>query len=108
MFLHIQQLEKAIAELQRRISSDPHPLLVGSLGRALPGSPEDDTSSDTPNTHRGTSDDESDFLAEVFGKMSLHNEEGTEFHGSTATSEVRNLYILRYLHPSTIIGFSTS
>jgi hypothetical protein len=95
MDVRMHQLENAIAELQKSVSSQPHPLLVPDVQIY--------TASTVPTVQR-SSNDENPFrshqaldadaeLARAFGVMSIFND-GTQYHGETASSEVCSLSLI--------------
>jgi len=91
MCLRMQKLELAVAEIQKTVSSEPHPLLVKDsqidiVGRLPSRQPESDAR--THARHHRPPDVEAD-LVKAFGVLSIIND-GTQFHGETASSEVCN------------------
>lgn len=92
MYVYTQTLEKALAELQRKISPDPHPLLaIASPPRSAASSHSPSSGSEVINEPVDEHYDEDEaFLAEALGVLSLRQHSNVEFHGPTATSEVRN------------------
>jgi hypothetical protein len=93
MYVYTQMLENALAELQRKLSTAPHPLLAVASESYSPTSSHtsshDSEIRDEP-TH-GPDEDE-DLLAEAFGVLSIRSRGSVEFHGPTATSEV-HIYV---------------
>jgi hypothetical protein len=86
MGVRMQKLEKAIAELQQTVSSQPHPLLVANSQKRLVGP--------VAVSHAGLGQcslADAEQLVEEFGMMSIRNDGKRQFHGETATSEVRGL-----------------
>ncbi|KIJ50945.1 hypothetical protein M422DRAFT_27068 [Sphaerobolus stellatus SS14] len=94
MFVYIQQLEHAVAELHSKISPDPHPLLVERFAEGSGDVADESREPGRSQNRSQASDDDADLLAEVFGAMSMEPEGGTEFHGPTATSE----FLLKAYH----------
>jgi hypothetical protein len=90
MSLYILRLENSLGELQKKVSAEPHPLLVGAPPSNLVTSrhPSHDTITSKPS--QGPFDEDADLLAEAFGVLSMRSQGNGEFHGPTATSEVRN------------------
>lgn len=92
MYVYTQKLERALAELQKKVSHHPHPLLgfpspVCSTTSLRSLSDRSDISSPVS----GFADDDDVLLANAFGALSMHHyNKIDEFHGPTATSEVRN------------------
>lgn len=93
MSLRELKLEKAIADIQTIISPDPHPLLqrdsqirtsspVPGLQRVL------DLDADSQDDPVQTSDSSTDGLVAALGALTIRND--GQYHGDTATSEVRN------------------
>jgi hypothetical protein len=60
----ITQLEAALAELQAKVTSDPHPLLVESLNKATESSQLDD------ETSKDAAPEEED-LIDTFGSLTI-------------------------------------
>lgn len=86
--LRISNLEKALAHVQRKVSSEPHPLLVKEGRVDIPSLDVETRTipSDKSALVLRTRSDEADDLVEVFGMMSVKS---NPFHSGTATSEVR-------------------
>ncbi|PVG02746.1 hypothetical protein CPB86DRAFT_861986 [Serendipita vermifera] len=76
----IKELEAALAQLQSKVTSEPHPLLTQSLKTATEGlEPEDDTATDNG------SDNED--LVDTFGSLKIDPEGKTVWYGPHAGSE---------------------
>ncbi|PVG02745.1 hypothetical protein CPB86DRAFT_539882 [Serendipita vermifera] len=76
----IKELEAALAQLQSKVTSEPHPLLARSLKAATEG-----LQSDDETTKDNESDDED--LVDTFGSLTIDPEGKTVWYGPHAGSE---------------------
>ncbi|KAF8512495.1 hypothetical protein JB92DRAFT_2928143 [Gautieria morchelliformis] len=91
MYVYTQTLEKALAELQKLVSPNPHPLLAVASSSYPPNSSHTSShDSEIIDEPIHGPDEDEDLLAEAFGVLSIRNRGNVEFHGPTAISEVHN------------------